>query len=290
MSSYSTSIQGDANVRAPRWGVSPWAIFATAWRDRSLIYQLAKREVESRYRGSMLGIVWSLLVPLFMLGVYTLVFGGFFHNTWPIPPGGRGSFFLILFMGLILLNFFSECVSRAPTLLMSNVSYIKRVVFPVETLAFVLALSAMFDLIVSIVVLISIFVVMLGLPTWQVIMLPVVVAPFLLLTLGMIWFISSLGVYLRDLRQIIGVILTALPFLCPLFYPFEAFGRFGSAFKQLIFLNPLTVPVVQSRQVLFFNQVPSWKLWLAYTVASYLFAYAGLVWFKYSQKGFADVV
>jgi lipopolysaccharide transport system permease protein len=238
----------------------------------------------------MLGIVWSVLVPLMMLGVYTMIFGVLLRNSWEIPPGGKGSYFLILIMGLIVLNFFSDCVGRAPTLMLSNVSYIKRVVFPVEILAYISVLSALFDLIVSTCVLVIIFVAMLGLPGKVALLLPITIAPLILMTLGMIWFLSSLGVYLRDLRQIIGVILAALPFLSPLFFPLEMFAKFGSLFVKAIFLNPITVPVMQSRQVLFFNQLPSWHLWCAYTVCSYLFACLGLIWFSYSQRGFADVV
>lgn len=290
MSSFSAQIEGAIPARHRRTQVQPWAIFTIPWRHRALIYRLARREIESRYRGSALGIIWSVLIPLFMLGVYTMVFGGILHATWTIPPGGKGSFFLILFMGLIIVNFFAECAGRAPVLMLSNVSYIKRVVFPLEILPVVLLLSAAFDLVLSLIVLVLIFIPVLGLPFATIFLLPLVLTPLMFATLGIVWFISSLGVYLRDLRMIISVVLAALPFLCPVFFQFEAFDRLGSGFKQLLFLNPITVPVVQSRQVLFFNELPSWKLWLAYTACSLVLAYAGLLWFKYSQKGFADVV
>jgi lipopolysaccharide transport system permease protein len=290
MSSYTAHIEGLPATRATLGRIRPWAIFSIAWSNRGLIYQLARREIEARYRGSMLGIVWSLLVPLMMLGVYTMFFGGLLHSHWNIPPGGKGYFFLILFMGLIILNFFGDCVGRAPGLMLANVSYIKRVVFPIEILAFVSVLSALFDMVLSTSILVVIFIVMLGLPGQSALLLPVTIAPIILVTLGMIWFLSSLGVYLRDLRQVIGVVLAALPFLCPLFFPPEIFERLGPVFSKVIYLNPITVPVMQSRQVLFFNQIPNWHLWCVYTICSYIFACLGLIWFSYSQRGFADVV
>jgi lipopolysaccharide transport system permease protein len=290
MSSYTAHIEGLPATRATLGRIRPWAIFSVAWRHRGLIYQLSRREIEARYRGSVLGIVWSLLVPLLMLSVYTLFFGLLLRTHWEIPPGGKGYYFLILFMGLIVLNFFGDCVGRAPGLMLANVSYIKRVVFPIEILAFVSVLSALFDMVLSTFILIIIFIALLGLPGKIALLLPITVAPIVFVTLGMIWFLSSLGVYLRDLRQIIGVVLTALPFLCPLFFPPETFARLGPLFSKAIYLNPITVPVVQSRQVLFFNQMPDWRLWCIYTVCSYIFACLGLIWFSYSQRGFADVV
>lgn len=290
MTSYSAQIQGPAYNRISIGSFNPLAVFTSAWRHRALLYRLARREVEARYRGAMLGILWSLLIPLFMLGVYTLVFSGIFHSTWDIPPGGKGNYFLVLFMGLILNNFFGDCIGRAPGIMLGNVSYIKRIVFPLEILSTVAILSAAFDLVISIAVLMAIYVATLGTPLLMALLLPIVVFPFLLMTLGMVWFLSSLGVYLRDLRQIIGVVLAALPFLSTVFYPMSVFARFPQACKTALYFNPLTIPVVQARQVVFFNQIPSWKLWLAYAVCSYIFASAGLAWFKYSQKGFADVV
>ena len=117
------------------YSLALWSPFCSAWENRALILRLAKREIEARYRGSVLGIVWAFLVPLLMVGVYTFVFSMVFEIRWALPPGGQGAFALLLFSGLILFNLFSECVNRAPGLLLEHVTYIKKVVFPVGNFA-----------------------------------------------------------------------------------------------------------------------------------------------------------
>jgi lipopolysaccharide transport system permease protein len=263
------------------------AVFALAWRQRELIYRLTRREIEARYRGSILGVVWLFLMPLLMLGVYTFVFKGIFKTRW---EGTDSPFFLILFSGLILLNIFSECLGRAPGLVLGNVAYIKRVVFPLDILAFVILAAALFDAVVSLAVLFVIYVLLLGLPPASALWLPVVTMPLILLTLGLVWFVAALGVYLRDLRQVVAVVLTALPFMCPLFFPFTVFSHFSAWVARAIKLNPLTIPLIELRQILFFNQTPDWIEWTGYALVAWLVAYLGLAWFRYAQRGFADVV
>jgi len=262
-------------------------VFALAWGQRELIYRLTRREIETRYRGSIFGVVWLLMMPLFMLGVYTFVFKYVFKKQW---EGTDAPFFLILFSGLILLNIFSECLGRAPGLVLGNVAYIKRVVFPLDILAFVILAAALFDAVVSLAVLFVIYVLLLGLPPASALWLPVVMLPLILLTLGLVWFVAALGVYLRDLRQVVAVVLTALPFMCPLFVPFTVFQHFSVWVPRGIKLNPLTIPLIELRQILFFHQTPDWIEWAGYALVAWLVAYLGLAWFRYAQRGFADVV
>ncbi|MGA3067900.1 MAG: ABC transporter permease [Tepidisphaeraceae bacterium] len=265
----------------------PWAVFTTAWTHRRLIARLARREVEARYKGSALGILWMVLLPLLMLGVYTFVFGFVLKSRWDIPPGGKGTFFLLVFAGIIWMNLFIECAGRASTLVLSNVTYIKKVVFPLEILPYVLVVSELVTVLSSGVVLAVMYLAVLGRPPQTYVWLPVVVAPLFLMTLGWVWWISSLGVFLRDLRHVVVVLLNLIPFLSPLFYPLS---RIPEPARWAIYLSPLTVILEQVRAVLFWGQPPDWIAWSVYFVVSWLVAWSGLAWFRHAQTGFADVV
>jgi lipopolysaccharide transport system permease protein len=265
----------------------PWEIITTAWVHRGLIYRLARREVEARYKGSLLGIVWSVLLPLLMLGVYTFIFSVVLTPRWVIPPGGKGSFFLIVFAGMIWMNLFNECIGRAPTLMLGNVTYIKKVIFPVEILPFVVVLSELVNVLTSGFVLAVCYLMVLGRPFVTAWWLPVVVLPLFVLLLGLVWFISSLGIFLRDLRHIVLVILGLIPFLSPLFWPLSQFPK---QVRWVIYLNPLTVILEQVRAVLFWGTGPDWFTWTVYSVIACVTAWLGLAWFRHAQTGFADVV
>ena len=169
-------------------------------------------------------------------------------------------------------------------------AYIKRVVFPLDILAFVILAAALFDAVVSLAILFVVYVPLLGWPPASALWLPVVVMPLILLTLGLVWFVSALGVYLRDLRQVVAVVLMVTPFMCPLFFPFTVFGNFNAWVARVIKLNPLTIPLIELRQILFFHQTPNWIEWTGYALVAWLVAYSGLAWFRYAQRGFADVV
>ena len=121
-------------IMPSRVRLNPLSIFTSTWKNRELVYRLARREVETRYRGSMLGLIWSFLVPLMMLGVYTFVFTKIFHPRFELPAGRNAPFFIILFAGMICLNLFCECIGRAPGLMLGNVTLIKKVIFPLEIL------------------------------------------------------------------------------------------------------------------------------------------------------------
>ncbi len=280
-------IEFSQGLAKPRVWMNPAEIFASGWHHRDLILRLARREVEARYKGSLLGVVWAVLVPLFNLAVFTLVFTYIFHPTWPMPPGRPVPTFLLLFAGMILLNLFVETVSRGPTLMLAHVSYIKRVLFPLEILPFFALVSDGFTAVVSGVVLVAVYLGRVGLPPPTAALLPVVLLPMLVLIVGLLWFVSALGVYLRDLKQVVGVFLGTLGFVSPLFYSMEAFPP---PWRWALYLNPLTVPLEQTRRVLFYGQMPSWTQLAAYLAAAWAVAWLGRVWFTHAQRGFADVV
>lgn len=265
----------------------PMAIFTMLWHHRSLVWRLTLRELDARYRGSILGGLWTFLLPLMLLGVYTFVFGVVFRARWEVPPGGQGNFPLIIFAGMLAVTIFTDCLARAPSLILENPTYIKKVVFPVEILPWVVLAGSILTALFSLCVLFVAYLVALGLPPLTAFWLPVVLLPLLLLSLGVMWIISSLGTYLRDLRPAVGMAITVLVFMCPLFYPIS---NVPEQLRWAIFLNPLTIAVEQVRQVLFWGQTPN--LWVlgGYTLGAWVFAWMGLIWFRKMQRGFADVI
>ena len=265
----------------------PLEPFALAWRHRALIAKLSKREILSRHQGSLLGSAWTILTPLLMLGVYTFVFTTVLPGRWPVPNDDHGSFALLLFTGLILFGFFAECVNRAPTLMLSNASYVKKVVFPIDVLPWIVIGAAAFNAIVSFVVLFAAMLLIMGPPPATAALLPLVVLPLIGIVAGLMWFLASLGVYFRDVHQVVALLVTATMFLSPVFYPAEALPE---NLRQIMLLNPLAQVLEQARGALFLGLVPSAKVWLAELAFGWALAWAGYTWFQRTRTGFADVL
>lgn len=257
----------------------------------NLALPLIRREIAGRYRGSVFGLLWSLLTPLFMLGVYTFVFGSIFQSRWNGADGqevqGTGAFAIVLFAGLIVFQLFSEVVGRAPTLVTGNVSYVKKIVFPLEVLPVVAVGSALFHAAVSLAVLFFFMIVLLGHVPAMALLVPVVLAPFLVLLLGLGWFLAAAGVYFRDIGQFLGPLLTALMFLSPIFFPATSLPDWLEGWHLA---NPLAVPVEQVRQVAIFGQWPDWDLLGLYALVAAILAVLGYGFFQATRKGFADVL
>ncbi len=245
------------------------------------------REVVGRYRGSLMGLLWSFFHPVLLLAVYTFVFGVVFKARWTTQEESRSEFALVLFAGLLVYNLFAECLTRAPTLVLSNVSYVKRVVFPLEILPWISLGSALFHLLISLLVWLLFYLSVVGLPPLTLLFLPLVLLPLLALTLGFCWFLASLGVYLRDVGQVIGIVTTMLMFLSPILYPASALPANWQAW---LFLNPLTLVIEQSRDVMIWGKVPNWYSLAVFTVISILCAWLGFAFFQKTRRGFADVI
>jgi lipopolysaccharide transport system permease protein len=255
----------------------------------SLSRSLIARDITGRYRGSALGIAWSLTTPLAMLAIYSFVFGSVLGTRWSggSDQTGMAGFAIILFAGLIVFQLFAEVVTRAPTLVLSNVNYVKKVVFPLEILPIVALGSALFHLGVSLTVLIAFMLAVTGHIAPTAALLPVVLAPFVLLVLGLGWFLASLGVYLRDIGQFLGTVVTALMFLSPIFYPSSALPEW---IRPWLVLNPLTLPIEQAREVLIWGRAPDFAALGLYGLCAIGIAAAGFCWFQATRKGFADVL
>ncbi|ERO63474.1 hypothetical protein P308_29015 [Pseudomonas piscis] len=279
-------MHGDRHLMQ-HFSASPAAMLSSLWRYRQLIGASTKREVLGRYRGSALGLLWSFFNPVFMLLVYTFVFSIVFKARWNSGSESRTEFALVLFAGLMVFSLFAECINRAPGLILSNVNYVKKVVFPLEILPFVTLLSALFHMGVSLVVWLLAYVLLIGIPHVAVLYLPLILMPLALLIMGLSWALASLGVYLRDVAQIIGVITTSLMFLSPIFYPATALPE---DYRYLLYFNPLTPVIEQARAVLYFGALPDFAMLAVYWVATFVIAWLGFVWFQKTRKGFADVL
>lgn len=254
-----------------------------------LAVQLAQREISARYRGSVLGIGWSLLTPLFMLAVYTFVFGSIFKVRWSGVQAEHSTvdFAVILFAGMTVFQVFSDMVTRAPRLVLDNVNYVKKVVFPLAVLPLAALGSALFDTAVRLVVLLVFVVLARGSLPATALLLPLVLAPYILLVLGLTWFLAGLGVYVRDVGQFLGPLVTALMFLSPIFFPSSALPDW---LQPYLVLNPIALPVEGTRAVLIWGTAPDWTGLALYSAIAAATAILGLVWFQKTRKGFADVV
>ena len=224
---------------------SPIEIFSSFWRNRHLILQLTRREIAGRYRGSLIGVAWSFLNPLLLLLVYTFVFSVVFKSRWNINLNeSKTDFAIILFAGMIIFSIFSEIINRAPSLIVSNVNFVKKVIFPLEILPWVLLGSVLFHGLVSLLVLLIVQFFVNHSISWTIVFFPLVLLPLTFASLGISWFLAALGVYVRDIGQITGVLTTVLMFVSAVFYPISALPQ---AYQSWLKLNPLVLIINESR-------------------------------------------
>jgi len=268
--------------------ISVGFLWHSVWQHRQLILQMTKREVVGRYRGSIMGLAWSFFNPVLLLVVYTFVFSVVFKARW---GGGdeqsQAAFAIVLFVGMIVHGLFAECINRAPSLILSNANYVKKVIFPLEILPVIALGSALFHTIISVLVLLAAIILLGTGVSWAIILLPLILFPLLLATLGMAWFLAALGVYVRDVAQITSMITTILLFLSPVFYPLSSLPE---KYQDWMQLSPLTFIIEESRGVLIFGQSLNFVGWLIYLGVSGLIAWLGFAWFQKTRKGFADVL
>jgi lipopolysaccharide transport system permease protein len=269
------------------YSASPLALARSLFANWGLILDLSRREAIGRYKGSILGIFWSLLTPLLMLAVYTFVFSEVFKARWSGGSSSKTEFAIVLFAGMIVFNLFSECIGKAPGIILSNANFVKKVIFPLEILPCVNLLSALFHSVVSMAILLVFELVETGavpVTVWQI---PIVLLPLAAFILGLSWWLAATSVYLRDVGQTIGILITALMFLSPVFFPVSSLPPRWQAVAQL---NPLTFPIEQARNVLVWGRSISWSDWCLYTLVMFAIAWIGFAWFQKARKGFADVL
>jgi lipopolysaccharide transport system permease protein len=269
---------------------SPFEIFKTVFKNAELIQALTIREILGRYRGSLIGVAWSLITPIVMLGIYTFVFSVVFKARWSEQVSGGGSkieFALILFVGLIAFNIFSECIGRAPSLVLVNSNYVKKVIFPLEILPLVYLGASLFHACISYCMFMVVYICFISHPPLTVVWMPAVLTPLVFYTLGFSWFLASLGVYIKDTSQFVGILTTVLMFLTPIFYPINALPE---RYQIWAYLNPLAATIEQLRQILIFGTSPNLIVLIMNLLGSILVCSLGFYWFQKTRKGFADVL
>ena len=265
-----------------------YRVFHQCWLQRQLFVKLLRRDFAERYRGSYLGLLWSLLLPLLSLLVFTFFFGVIFKMRW----AGRsdtslGDLALVLFVGMALYNFLAECLSRAPSLVLAHQNYVKSVVFPLEMLPAVMVASALLTLTATLLVILLLQTTLGSGLSWTALLLPLMVLPLVLFVLGLSGFLASLGVYVRDIQQLITPLVQLMMFLSPVFYPVAALPE---AMRPWLQLNPLALAIEQTRGIILFGQTPDWAPYLLSLVAGGLTALLSAWWFARTRKGFADVL
>ena len=267
---------------------NPVRIVAHLWKYRDLIRQLTWREVVGRYKGSFIGIGWSFIQPLIMLCVYTFVFSVIFKARWGVESGeGKAAFALALFMGLITFSIFSEVANSAPSLVMGNANYVKKVVFPLEILPLVRLFSALINAVFSLGVLFVGILIFNHFIHQTALLIPLIWLPMMMFTLGCGYFLASLGVFVRDMGAVIGVLTTILFFLTPIFYPISAVPE---QFRIFCRINPIAIFVEDARRAVLWGLFPDWPWFFFGMALSVAVLIAGFVWFMKSKKAFADVI
>lgn len=255
--------------------------------SRQLVYSLTRQRILLRYRGSMLGIVWAILSPALTLGIFTFVFGVMLRPRLAPETTNTTEFALLLYLGLCVFWFVSECVGEAPDLVTNHSQYVKKVVFPLEILPWVSVANALFHTLVRLLVFaLACVALQVALP-WSVVLVPLVWLPLCLTTLAACWMLAAAGAFLRDLGEIVALILTALLFMSPVFYPIESVP---AALRWVVLLNPISLPVTQVRDLAYFGRMPDVGIWAGSLVVAFVLAWLGHAGFARARRAFADVV
>jgi len=267
-------------------------MFASLWANRSLVHQILIREIQRRYRGSLMGFVWSIITPLLMLATYTFVFQYVFQARWGITTlvGGEETelpFAIVLFLGLIIHSLIADTLSRSPGLILQNANFVKKVVFPLEILSLVNLLSSLFHFLISFVLLLIFVLISLEHIPVQIFYLPLVLLPYFFLLLGLGWFLSALGVFLRDIEHIMGTLVMLMLFLSPVFF---SVGRLPENIQTFIWLNPIAVIVENARMVVLYGQAPDFQALGIYSLCAITITCTAYHFFRKMRPGFADVV
>ena len=266
---------------------APWRILGNFARHRNLIVQFTRREVEKRYRGTMLGLFWSFLTPLIMLGVYTLVFGFIFGGSFGHPGETKTQFALGLFCGLLLWDFIGGSLSGAPGLIISNPNYVTKVIFPLEILPLCSVGSSFFHMLIGFLpLLLFVLIADGGIPITALQVIPILI-PVILYCLGLTWIFSALGVFLRDIGSLIPPALTIIMFLSAIFFPLSAIPK---DFRWIVGLNPAAILISMARNALVFGQSLNWATLGIQTALSLAVAILGYALFLKCKPAFADVV
>ena len=259
-------------------------------RYRGLLGHLVYREIHGRVTGSLLGVGWLVLQPLLLLALYTLVFGVFMKSRWGVQGDGIAYFALALFPGLLVFNIFAECVNRASALVLQNPNYVKKVVFPLELLIVPVIAGALVQFGIGFVLWLVLVILLQGGIGWAVLLVPLVLLPFVLIVTGLCWTLAALGVFFRDLSNLVPLATQMLMFMSPVLYPIT---NVPESIRPFFYFNPLTL-VVETVRAAGLNTTGAGVIlpdgYGLYVVIALLVAWLGTKVFQGLRPGFADMV
>lgn len=259
----------------------------TLIKNSYLVGQLVKKDIQQRYQGSVLGILWSFLVPILMLVIYTFVFSEVFQAKWDIDTSDKYQFALVLFCGLSAFNMVGEVMNRSTVLIASNTNYVKKVIFPLEILPVVTMLSALFNCVISFLILIVAKVVLYHNVSKTLYLFLPAMLPLIVLSTGLGLLISAISVYLKDVGNIVSVLVTVLMYLSPVFFPLTAVPE---SFRAACEANPMTYVIENFRNVVLYGECLDWKFYgISCLVAVVIFLFGKIVFMR-AKEGFADVL
>lgn len=257
------------------------------WQNRELVISLTERQLTSRYRGSFISSAWPYLIPLIMMITYTFIFSVVFKVRWNFGSDSKLEFALLLYLGLIIFNIFSESINTSISLINNNINYVKKVLFPLEILPIVTIITSLCNGAISLSIWMIFYILLQGSPPTTIVCLPIVILPLILFTLGLNWIFAAIGVYIRDLSHIVNLSISVLLFLSPVFFPVSSIPI---KYQYLFQLNPLTPAIESARNILIWGVWPNWNSQILLSIISIIFAWLGFVIFQKLRRGFADVI
>lgn len=252
-----------------------------------LLQQLIIKDFREKYKGSVLGVLWSIIIPLFMMVIYTFVFSEIFQPVWSAQPSSKFEYALIIFCGLSAFNMFSEVMTRSTGIISENVNYVKKVIFPLELLPMTVSIVAFVNCIISYVILLVgnfILTQTIYITSFEMIFLLI---PLLLTCLGISYALAALSVYFKDIVNAISVVVMILMYASPIFYSLEAAPKL---IQFIAFVNPLAYIIENARKVCIYGEHMNINNYLISLVVSGIILFVGYQIFDRLKVGFADVL
>jgi len=262
-------------------------MFKSLFQNRYLLGQLVKKDIEQKYKGSVLGILWSIIVPILMLIIYTFVFSEIFQAKWDIDTSDKYQFALVLFCGLSAFNLVGEVMNRSTVLIASNTNYVKKVIFPLELFPVVISLSSLFNCIINFIILVIARLILQKCISPTLYLIILAMFPLLILSIGLGLFISAISVYLKDVGNVISVVVTILMYISPVFFPLSSVPE---NFRVICELNPMTYIIENFRRVVLYDQYLNWNFYFLSLAIAFMVFLLGKIIFMRAKEGFADVL
>jgi homopolymeric O-antigen transport system permease protein len=269
---------------------NPWTICKSLWQKRYLLYQLIRYNIYIRYRGTVIGTLWMLGMPIALLFVYTFSLMYVFKASWQHSLAENSTLKVLIidvFCGLSIYTIFAECTSNAINSIIQNVSFVKKIIFPLEILPVAATVSSIIFGIMWLIILALAALILLGSPILDLLLVLIIVLPFFIFCFGISWLVAAICVYIQDFKHIIDLGLRMLLFLTPIFYKTSSLS---GVTKTIIKCNPLTCMIDNIRLIIINKTSPDWGEIVIFTIiAMVVFCFGHMVFMK-AKDGFCDVI